>query len=308
MDHKIIAQDCLLRLLPVALLMSAPNGIAYVNGFDMMRFSSISDNRVDQSVDVLGRDIPGSTLPAPDGRQAQWPSIRPVARPENSNYNSLFLASHGHAIETSSSIRLAAKMQTKIVHLSDPPKTAISTVACGGSPATADEIRQMVIDRANRYGVDPGFALAIAWTESRFDRIRNSPRGARGPMQLMPDTAARFGVADVCDPSDNIDGGVRYLRALLDEFKNPLIAAAAYNAGETAIYAHGGVPDFPETVRYVATVINRALGLQLPAGRNAMPRHRVLPADVERSAVDVIGAHASGFVNGVMQFPSKRSG
>ena len=75
-------------------------------------------------------------------------------------------------------------------------------------------------------------AVAVAMAESRLDRLRNSPKGARGPMQLIPETAARFGVTDICDPEENIDAGVRYLRELSGEFRNPLLIAAAYNAGE----------------------------------------------------------------------------
>ena len=70
-------------------------------------------------------------------------------------------------------------------------------------------------------GVDPEFAKAIAWAESRYDQIRNSPKGARGPMQLMPSTAIGLGVQDPCDPKSNVDGGIRHLRALIEEFQNP---------------------------------------------------------------------------------------
>ena len=80
-------------------------------------------------------------------------------------------------------------------------------------------------------------------------------------MQLMPETADRFGVSNVCDPAQNIDAGVRYLRELGDEFLNPLLVAAAYNAGEGRVRQYGGIPPFKETVRYVAEVVNIQLGL-----------------------------------------------
>lgn len=171
---------------------------------------------------------------------------------------------------------------------------------CGPSPASIEEIKTMVITAANRYSVDPDFALAVTWTESRFDRVRNSPKGARGPMQLMPQTARRFDVADVCDPGANIDGGVRYLRRLLDEFKSPIIAAAAYNAGEQAVYDSGGVPAYPETVRYVSSVINHQFGFPVPVKAR---EDRQSTVDVnDTSTIDVIGARAPKFVGGVMQF------
>ncbi|WP_312895266.1 lytic transglycosylase domain-containing protein [Rhizobium laguerreae] len=157
---------------------------------------------------------------------------------------------------------------------------------------------------ADAYGVDADFAKAITWTESRFDQTRNSPTGARGPMQLMPDTARELGVTDSCDPASNIDAGVRRLKALVDEFRNPLLAAAAYNAGAQAIYDNGGVPPYPETVRYVASVINRQFGLETPHTKApdrpgpAGPR----PATSSDQASDVLGAKGSRFVNGVMHF------
>lgn len=133
---------------------------------------------------------------------------------------------------------------------------------CGPSPATPDEIRRLVVEAAQRHKVDVGFAIAIVTAESRLDRLRNSPKGARGPMQLMPKTAERFGVTDICDPEENIDGGVRYLSELADEFRNPLLVAAAYNAGEGRVREHGGIPPFKETIGYVAEVLNIQIGLE----------------------------------------------
>ena len=123
------------------------------------------------------------------------------------------------------------------------------------------------MEAAQRHGVDPGFAVAIVAAESDFDRDRNSPKGARGPMQLMPATAARFGVSDLCEPAANIDAGVRYLRTASRRVQAiRLLAAAAYNAGEDRIYEYGGIPPFPETVSYVAKVVNHQLGCRCLAG------------------------------------------
>ncbi|WP_292627557.1 lytic transglycosylase domain-containing protein, partial [Mesorhizobium sp.] len=130
---------------------------------------------------------------------------------------------------------------------------------CGPSPLSASETKTLVVESARRHKVDEVFATAIAWAESGFDRIRNSEKGARGPMQLIPATAEQFGVRDVCDPAENIEGGMKYLRVLLDEFQNPLLVAAAYNAGERRIYEYGGIPPFRETVGYVAKVVNYQL-------------------------------------------------
>lgn len=132
---------------------------------------------------------------------------------------------------------------------------------CGPSPVTPAEITRLVIEAAQRHKVDVGFAVAVVTVESRLDRLRNSPKGARGAMQLMPETAERFGVADICDPVENIEGGVRYLRELTDEFRNPLLVAAAYNAGEGSVREHGGIPPFKETLGYVAEVLNIQMGI-----------------------------------------------
>jgi len=174
---------------------------------------------------------------------------------------------------------------------------------CGPSPMSVAEIEDLVGRTAQSYGVDPGFAKAIAWTESRFDRNRNSQQGARGPMQLMPTTAAGLGVTDICDPVANIDGGVRHLKLMLEEFQNPILAAAAYNAGAQAVYDSGGVPPFGETVRYVAAVINHQMGLKMPRKAAALGNAAgtVTPSTNEMAS-DVIGARGSRFIKGVMQF------
>ncbi|WP_235678673.1 MULTISPECIES: lytic transglycosylase domain-containing protein [Rhizobium/Agrobacterium group] len=175
---------------------------------------------------------------------------------------------------------------------------------CGASPMTPDEIKALVVETARRHQVDEAFAVAITWAESRFDVVRNSPKGARGPMQLIPDTATRFGVVDICDPAQNIEGGIKYLRFLLDEFQNPLLVAAAYNSGENRIYEYGGVPPFQETVGYVAKVLNFQLGLPMPTGkRKAGNVVREAAATNTANGSGVIAVEKTGkFVGGVMHF------
>lgn len=174
---------------------------------------------------------------------------------------------------------------------------------CGISPVSAAEIARLVMAAAQKYDVDPDFALAIATAESRLDRFRNSPKGARGPMQLMPATADRLGVKDICDPADNIDGGVRFLKDLFDAYRNPLIVAAAYNAGETTVEQYGGIPPFPETLNFVAEVLNQQLGLQ-----DAEAEGGARSAAVDQSPIDnaasgsIFSANRRQWVGGVMQF------
>ena len=97
---------------------------------------------------------------------------------------------------------------------------------------------------------------SIIKVESNFRMSAVSPRGAVGFMQIMPSTAKMLGVEDINCPFDNIRGGVKYLRILLDEFsQNIPLALAAYNAGTTAVKKYGGIPPFPETRRYVFKVL-----------------------------------------------------
>ncbi|HEX6095828.1 MAG TPA: lytic transglycosylase domain-containing protein [Thermoanaerobaculia bacterium] len=110
-------------------------------------------------------------------------------------------------------------------------------------------------DAARAHGVDPRLVAAVARRESAFDSSAVSNKGACGIMQLMPATAEYLGVRDVFDARENIFGGTRYLRTLLDTFHGDLdLALAAYNAGPGAVAKHRGVPPYRETRAYVAAV------------------------------------------------------
>ena len=96
---------------------------------------------------------------------------------------------------------------------------------------------------------------SVIKVESNYNPFAVSPKGALGLMQLMPETARRFSVADVFNPLDNMQGGAKYLHYLLDLYNgNYTLAIAAYNAGEAAVEKYGSVPPFPETRNYVAQV------------------------------------------------------
>ncbi len=116
-----------------------------------------------------------------------------------------------------------------------------------------DEIRYY----AQQYGVDPTLVRAVIHAESAFNPDAVSSAGAGGLMQLMPQTAARFGVADRFNPKENIAGGVAYLAFLLDLFHGDRqLAVAAYNAGEAAVQKYSGVPPYNETQNYVSRVLD----------------------------------------------------
>lgn len=113
-----------------------------------------------------------------------------------------------------------------------------------------------IVEAASRYGVPDRLVTAVIRAESGFNPRAVSRKGARGLMQLMPATASNLGVRNSFDPRENIHGGVRHLRALIDRFPGNLpLAIAAYNAGEKAVVSYGGIPPYAETQEYVAKVM-----------------------------------------------------
>lgn len=110
---------------------------------------------------------------------------------------------------------------------------------------------------ARSYGLESALLHAVISVESKYNPRAISPKGAAGMMQLMPVTAKRYGVVNAFDPAQNIDGGARYLRDLLQMFGNDLnLALAAYNAGETNVAKYGNrIPPFRETTHYVPKVL-----------------------------------------------------
>ncbi|WP_284283894.1 lytic transglycosylase domain-containing protein [Mesorhizobium amorphae] len=127
---------------------------------------------------------------------------------------------------------------------------------CPGVAALSKEDGQRIVETvARQQGFAPPLVLAVARAESRFNSGALSPKGAYGLMQLLPSTAASYGV-DICDPADNVKGGIGFLRDLHRRFPNPIYMLAAYNAGEVAVLKYKGVPPYSETVGYVANVIN----------------------------------------------------
>ena len=125
--------------------------------------------------------------------------------------------------------------------------------------AAAGRFADALAAAADRYTLDRALLAAVAKVESNFDPFAVSPRGACGILQLMPQTAKRFGVTSIFNVDQNIDGGARYLRWLLDRFGGRVdLALAGYNAGEGAVDRHGGIPPFAETQWYVLKVLDRA--------------------------------------------------
>jgi soluble lytic murein transglycosylase len=114
----------------------------------------------------------------------------------------------------------------------------------------------LIAKAAHRHRVDAALIKAVIRTESDFVPYARSPKGALGLMQLMPATARRHNVWRALEPAENIEGGTRHLRLLLDQYNgNVRLALAAYNAGEGAVQRHGGVPPYRETIDYLQRVL-----------------------------------------------------
>lgn len=269
----------------------APTAAQTVDKFDFERFSA--DGSISTPLMPSAPSLPSEFDTDAYVLDASGSAVRNKSALKQTKYRNISL----EPIAGSSASQTAGTSIERENKFSNLPLTP----ECASSSHSPTEIVELVETAAARHGVDPGFAKAIAWTESRYDQVRNSAKGARGPMQLMPETAARFGVSDACEPVANIDGGMRYLKLLLDEFRNPLLAAAAYNAGEQSVYDNGGVPPYPDTVRYVAAVLNHQLGIGIPRKRSGRGPDRQ-PSASTASSTTVIGARPVTFVGGVVKF------
>jgi soluble lytic murein transglycosylase-like protein len=155
-------------------------------------------------------------------------------------------------------------------------------------PAEAPAALDQTVERiAEQNGLKPELLHSVIKVESNYNPYAVSSKGALGMMQLIPSTARRFGVGDVFNPVDNIQGGAKYLRYLLDLYNgNYPLALAAYNAGEGAVAKHGGVPPYRETQNYLRLVKNQLdkrpakPAAVAPAKQEAAPRDPNAPAKI----------------------------
>ena len=143
---------------------------------------------------------------------------------------------------------------------SDFQKILDTTVKNTKNPTSIsrDEINNLISKYADKNGLDEDFVKAVINQESGFNPKATSHCGAMGLMQLMPATAQGLGVVDAYNPEQNIEGGTKYLKGLMDRFGNDKsLALAAYNAGPNAVKKYGGIPPYAETQNYVKKVLSK---------------------------------------------------
>jgi len=182
---------------------------------------------------------------------------------------------------------------------SAPARPVIPSRPATPAPTAAD-LNQMVSSASAAYHLDPDLVNSVIHAESGFNSRAVSPKGAQGLMQLMPSTANNLGVTNAFDPQQNVGGGSRYLRELLERYNFDLVKAlAAYNAGPERVEQYGGVPPYRETRAYVARIIkdyNRKIAAQekaeaLTRKKAAAKSRKTAPA---KPASAVAKAHKPG--------------
>jgi hypothetical protein len=150
------------------------------------------------------------------------------------------------------------KGEDGVMHFTDMPVSKEYKVfRIFGVPVRTDRdsIDRLVREASTRYKMDEQLVHAMIQTESAYDSSAVSSAGARGLMQIMPETGQDLGLESPFDPAGNIDAGVRYIRSLLDRFESLPLALAAYNAGPGTVDRYGGIPPYAETRSYVGKVM-----------------------------------------------------
>ncbi len=173
------------------------------------------------------------------------------------------------------------------IYTNIPPKRPVQDLQISGRPEATPSTKRTkpdpgptydsIIEKyADEYQLDPALIRSMISRESGFNPQAVSPKGAQGLMQLMPNTAARLGVRDVFDPEENIRGGMKHMRLMLDMFQNDLsLSLAAYNAGENLVQRLGRIPHIKETHDYVRAITRhygkKQMELSATADRSSPP-------------------------------------
>lgn len=178
----------------------------------------------------------------------------------------------GLVVPAAAEVRVEIRANGQKVILNEPAESRSRRLSDRLLSPGDEEIENLIVTAALDYDLDPRLVQAVMQVESGFNPTALSNKGAMGLMQLMPQTAQILQVSDPWDPEQNVRGGVKYLKQMLDRFRDLELALAAYNAGPEAVERHGGIPPFQETQQYVRKVLKLYDGTEPREGRRVVIR------------------------------------
>ena len=232
--------------------------------------------------------LAGLTLVLAPALRAEYIVLRSGQRLNVTGYQLLGdkyrLQMKGGSLEVSSQEVMAIEPEEVFTPLPPPPPVA----------APKGPFAELIAAAAKHYELDADLITSVIAAESNFNPNAISPRNARGLMQLLPVTAARFGVRNIFDPQENIEAGTKYLSELLKLYKNDIgLALAAYNAGPESVQRFGRVPPYSETIAYVRRVKNTYQNRRSNTDHSPAPARATPPATAAQQSAAV----TSGAVN-----------
>ena len=179
-----------------------------------------------------------------------------ATQPIEQDFNKILEAKNDIKPESIETIEKKVESKPVIEENKNEIKQAVELKSKIDLKAQKADIDELIQTFSEKYDVDGDFIKAIIKQESGFNTKATSKKGAMGLMQLMPKTAESLGVLDAYNPSENIEGGVKYLKGLLEKYdNNKELALAAYNAGPGAVKKYGGIPPYKETQNYVNAIM-----------------------------------------------------